>query len=453
MFCSNSVYYKEQLLSSFLDMNARFGNTAAAKEILSEVSNTSTSLYGFVIKTFGEADQIDNAVDVFHTMLQDQRVIPNIYTFNVLLNACSTSKSLGYKVFDRATQLIDTLRTNERCVQLQLRPDKVTYNTLLKCLVKSATCKEDASAVAEAILLEMEERNKSDPQIKPSTVTFDYAINVCLLVKDEDRMNSFMNMMDKYNLRADARLCNSVLNHYAQTGTPESAERAESFLSTLKQMGQRDNAVQPNVYTYNMVLNAWGRSNHPEYVSRMSKIYESMLSDQIEPDEVTYRTMISRFVKSPNSIGMADKLLLELENDENGKKGRSLPICNLYTMVIQAYLRSRDAERATELLFRWLNTISDNGTASKKRGSVLDSMTPMYHQLVELWILLGDLERATEVAEKLYDMHLKQNNKNTEAPSIQTYFLLHKLWNQSTNQSKDKYLAKIIERIDSYPQY
>jgi hypothetical protein len=50
-------------------------------------------------------------------------------------------------------------------------------------------------------------------------------------------------------------------------------------------------------------------------------------------------------------------------------------------------------------------------------------------------------------------MHLKQNNKNTEAPSIQTYFLLHKLWNQSTNQSKDKYLAKIIERIDSYPQY
>ena len=436
-------------------MNARFGNGAAAKTILSEISNPSTSLYGFIIKTFGEADRIDDAIDVFQTMLKDQRVIPNIYTFNVLLNACALSKSLGYMVFDRAKELVDILSTNGRCVQLKLRPDKVTYNTLLKCLTKSSSCKEDASALAEAIILEMEERRKSDPKIIPSIITFNLAITVCVQVNDEVRMNEFMNKMEKYNIKTDARICNTILNHYAQTGTSESAERAESFLSSLKRMGKTDESVRPNVYTYNMVLNAWGRSNHPKFAHHMWLIYESMLSDQVRPDEVTYHTMISHLTKSPDSIGLADKLLLESESSRKCNDGRFHPNYNTYSMVIKAWLKFRDAEHATQLLFRWLSLAKVNHATPEKRTEVVGSMTSMYHQLVITWIQLSDVERATSVTEKIYDLYTDASNiqRFMEPPSLQTYILLHKLWDKTNHQSKDIYLTKIKERIDSYQQY
>ena len=424
--------------------------------IFPELSNPSASLYGFVMKVFGEVDRVDDAIDLFHMMLKDQSVIPTIYTFNNLLNTCALSKSLGYKVFDRATELIEMLGTNERCVQFQLRPDKVTYNTLLKCLTKSCACIEDASALAETILLEMEERHKHDPTIHPTLVTFNLAINVCLLVNDQDRMNAIMNMMEQYNLRADARLCNTILNYYAQTGTPESAERAESFISNIKQMSQTDVSVRPNIYTYNIVLNAWARSNHPQFAHRMWMIYESMLSDQVIPDEVTYNTMLSVLTKSRNNTGLADKLLLESEKSRKSGEstGRYQPGHKSYTALIKAYIKYSDAERATELLFRWLSVLSDSRAMPERRSHVLESMTFLYHKLAQLWIRLGDLERATNVIEQIYDLHMNEGNKQSlvEPPSFQTYALLHNFWNKSSHQSKDVNVAKIKERIDSYQQ-
>ena len=445
-----------------MDMKTLSGNLSAAKLILSEMSNPSVSLYGFMIKAFGEADKIDDSIYVFHTMLNDQRVIPNIYAFNMLLNACALSKSYGYLAFDRASELVDLLGTNERCVQLRFRPDKVTYNTLLKCLMKSSTCKEGASALAEEILHEMEERQKSDGQIKPNLITFNFAITICLLSNDQERMDAFLNKMKQHNLRADARLCNTILNYYAQTGTSESAERAESFLSNIKRMSQTDKSVRPNVYTYNILLNAWGRSNDPNFAHRMWYIYESMLSDQIIPDGVTYHTMLSHLTKSPNNIGMADKLLVESESSNTCNDDRYEPDYELYEMLIKAYLKFLDAENATQVLIRWLHLAPKKRTIPEKRSRILGSMAPLYHQLAQVWIQLGDLERATTVTEQICELYLGDIKKQkataefvgctTEPPSVHTLALLHKIWNRSRHQSKDMYLNKIKARISSFQQ-
>jgi pentatricopeptide repeat protein len=419
-----------------------------------------------MIKAYGEADRIDDSIDVFNSMLRDQRVTPNMFTFNVLLNACAISKSLGHLAYDRATELVSLLSTNERCVQWQLRPDKVTYNTLLKCLTKSSTCKEGASIIAESIFLEMEERHKTDDQIKPNMITFNLAITVCLQVNDQERVNAFMNRMEQYNIKVDARLCNAILNHYAQTGTFESAERAESFLSNLKILGQADKSVGPNVFTYNILLNAWGRSNHPNFAHRMISIYESMLSDRVTPDAITYNTLVFHLSKMPNNIGLADKLLQELENSSNENVAKHQPGYDIYATLIKAYIKFLDAENATRLLFRWFGVVRGKPTVSKERDLVVESMTPLYHKLIQLWIQLGDLERATTVTEKIYDLYVDGNRERTtfvrnekhhgnsipEPPYLETYQLLYEAWNKSCHQSKEMYLTKIKARIESYQQ-
>lgn len=451
-----------QLLSTMMYMNERCGAISATKMILTEILNPTLPLYGSMIKAYGEADQINDAIDVFNTMLNDERVATNIYTFNVLLNACSISKTVGHMAYDRAIELVNLLNTNERCVKFQLQPDKITYNTLFKCLTKSATCKEGASIIAETILQEMEERSKTDDQIKPNLITFNLAIAVCLLVNDQERMNVFMNKMEQYNLKADARLCNTILNQYAQTGTFESAERAESFLLNLKKMGETDKSVRPNVFTYNIVLNAWGRSNHPNFAHRMMSIYESMLRDQVIPDAVTYNTLLFHLTKMPNNIGVADMLLQELENNNNVKYQ---PGYEAYATLIKAYIKLRDVENASKILFRWFDVVRRNPTVSEERDLVVESMTPLYHQLAQMCIQLGDLERATTVTEKIYDLYVDGSREQAtllpkkghgtsipELPSVKTYLLLYEAWNKSCHQSKEMYLAKIRARIDSYQQ-
>ena len=419
-----------------------------------------------MIQAYGEADRIDDSIDVFNSMLNDQRVIPNIYNFNILLNACAISKSLGHMAHDRANELVSLLKTNERCVQLHIQPDKVTYNTLLKCLTKSSTCKEDASIIAETILLEMEERCKSDDQIKPNATTFNLAIGVCLLVNDQERMNEFMNKMEQYSLKADERLCNTILNHYAQAGTFESAERAESFLLNLKKMGESDKSVRPNVYTYNILLNAWGRSNHPNFAHRMISIYESMLLDQVIPDDVTYNTILFHLAKTERNIGMADKVLQDIESCNKDNVVKHQLKYDTYSILMKAYIKFRDAENATKLLFRWFDVVRRNPTTgmSKDRDLVVQSMTPLYHQLAHMWAQLGDLERATTVTEKIYDLYMDGNRERStnvvgkrhhnttipEPPSVRTYLLLYEAWNKSGHQLKEMYLSKMKERIDSY---
>jgi pentatricopeptide repeat protein len=459
----NDVIQSENLLRTMMDMYARSGSVTAMKPILEKLMNPSVSLYGFMMKVFGDSDKIDDAIDVFHTMLNDQRIKPNIHTFNILLNACAQSKLLERNAYERAYELINVLCANERCAHLAIRPDVITYNTLLKCLSRSTSSSSSSyqsiGVQAVAILSEMESRSKTDPRLKPTLITYNLAIQACLRVNDQFRMDAIMNIMQEDNIRPDTRLCNTIMNYYAQTGTIESADQSESFLASLKVMGQTDATVRPNVYTYNIVLNAVGRSNHPNFAQRMWSIYESMIVDQVAPDGVTYKTLLSYFAREPNSISRADELLLESER--NKFKHVFRPDFPCYAMVIHNYLKFNNVENATKLLFRWMyvcTSSSDtrkgiNATSNAISNIQDQSMTSTYYQLLQAWIQKGEIEQATSVVEKiqlLYDSKEQNLYRSIEPPNKKIYALLYKAWDESVHPSKDTHMAKLRENIDTF---
>ncbi len=201
-------------------------------------------------------------------------------------------------------------------------------------------------------------------------------------------------------------------------------------------------------------------SHDEEQLSRkIIDIYKSMLSEQIKPDAVTFCTVVKHLTKSPNNLEMVDKLLQESESNQH------YPSNDSYALLIQAYIRICDAENATRVLFRWFGVARDRrNKISKDDNLVLESMTPLYHQLAQLWIQLGDLERATTVTEEIYEFHMDANKNNSsnndnkqaalspkpEPPSVQTYILLHQAWEKSHHQLKDEYLTQIKAKILPY---
>lgn len=186
-------------------MYTRCGNLAGAKTLITQMLNPSLKFYRYMIATFGDADLIDDTIELFRIMVDDPRVTPNINAFNDLLDACAKSNSQKHTAFDRATELIDMLGKNERCVQLRLRPNVDTYNSLLKCLLKSAPFKEGISAVAESIFLEMEERGRTDATIEPTLFTFELAITVGLLVEDQNLVDAVVSKMELSRFPCDTR--------------------------------------------------------------------------------------------------------------------------------------------------------------------------------------------------------------------------------------------------------
>jgi hypothetical protein len=430
-----------------MDMHARFGNVSAAKAVLCKLAHPSVSLYGFMIKAYGESDQINDATEVFHFMLNDKRVTPNIQSFNIFLNAIAQSKSLGYATYDYGTEIMNVLNTDERYVALQIEPDEITYNILLKCLTRSAPSYQDAGLHAETILIEMDNRSKSNPKLRPSRITYHLAIKVCLIVDDQQRMDSLMKRMQDSDIHPDTRLCNSILNQYAQTGTIESAQRAESFLYDLKEMGKTNVSIRPNEWTYNIVLNAWGRSNDPNFAQRMWNIYTMMITDGAPFDEVTYHTLLGFLSKTPDSIGLADKVLQESERYiNNDSVNRFQPGASCYSIAIKGYLKFNDAENATRLLYRWFDV--SNRSINDRTRIKQESMVQLYYPLVQTWLSIGDIERSTIIVEKIQELY--DQKRILESPNRETYTLLYDSWNQSHHPSKDVYLEKIKLKVDSY---
>jgi pentatricopeptide repeat protein len=430
--------YPGYLFGILMELYVRLGRPEEAKSILLQIENPSADLYGIMIQAYGEADKIDLALDSFHSMMKDPRINPNIEIFNVLLNVLAESSVTTPDIADRAMVILTLLNSNYRCKQLRLKPDAVTYNTFLKCLSKSFH--PNIAVQAEAILDEMENRANVDRSLHPNKITYNLAIRIALRMKDRSRIDLFLARMQKSNLSADTRLFNAVLNHYAQTGSTESAQRAESLLIDMIEMGKFEYAIRPNVFSFNIVLNAWAQSEDQVARHRMWIIYLNMTSQNIELDEVTYKTLISHFAKTLNGIHQAEKLLQTIENTLEYAAGNIRLDFVLYTTVIKAFIEFNDAQNATRTLFRAIG-VYERGFL---RGGPSSSI---YHQIVLTWIKLGDIEHASDTIYKLHDLYTA--HKIPVSPHAKTFNTLIDAWNNSTRSEQNLHLVKIKAILDS----
>jgi Pentacotripeptide-repeat region of PRORP/Pentatricopeptide repeat domain/PPR repeat len=391
-----------------------------------------------MIQSYGKADRIDLALDSFCTMINDPRITPNIGTFNVLLNALADSSITTPDLADRAIVILTLLTSNYRCKQLGLKPDAVTYNTFLKCLSKSSH--RNVAVQAEAILDEMEHRAIVDRSFQPNEITYNLAIRIALRKNDGSRIDSFLARMQKSNVSADTRVFNAVLNHYAQAGSTESAQRAESLLNDMIEMGKRDIAIRPNVYSFNIVLNAWAQSVCPLSGHRMWIIYLNMKDQNIDLDEVTYNTLISHFVKTHNRVCEAETLLETMESTSEYAIRKFRLDFVLYAKVIKAYIAFGDVQTATRILFRAI----DIYLKGHLRGG---PSTSIYHQIALAWIKRGDIEQASDTIYKLNDLYTA--HKIPVSPHGKTLAALSDAWNNSTRPEQNLHLPKIKTILDS----
>ncbi|KPA81547.1 putative mitochondrial hypothetical protein [Leptomonas pyrrhocoris] len=155
--------------------------------------------YTTVLKACSRAGQMDAAMTVFRQMKANQ-VKPNVYTYTTLLNGCAVAKKidLALRLFAemRLAEVPPNVRTMtalvtacarcgkwekafrvlDQCEELLIAPNVLTYTAAMDGCRRAGVC-----APAIALL----ESKMTDPsQVRPNEVTYNTLLGACTAAKD-----------------------------------------------------------------------------------------------------------------------------------------------------------------------------------------------------------------------------------------------------------------------------
>ena len=107
---------------------------------------------------------------------------------------------------------------------------------------------------------------------------------------------------------------NGLLHAYAMAGAKNAGFKAEQTLTWMEEICESmDLDIRPNDTTYNICINAWARSKHPDAPIRAENLLRQLVDlgesgRQIEPSEEAFTTVMNAWVNSIDSSGCSKRL-------------------------------------------------------------------------------------------------------------------------------------------------
>jgi pentatricopeptide repeat protein len=262
----------------------------------------------------------------------------------------------------------------------QLRPDIVTFNTVLNTLSQSAT--PMAAQVAEDTLFMLLDQGTATPLSSSTTST----------------LNS---------LQPDVITFNTVMSAWAKAHQPE---RAEQVFAKMQGQYQTYGATwaKPTVQTYGILISAWGRVGKPkkaqayfdEMCSRFTNTTTTTNNNANTPDNnVAECPQVEQYNALLHAWAVAgfpahcESLLHRMMNTETTAATTASsthtvqPNTTSFTIVLDAYAKSTSdpeaAERAQNLFFQILHYHNKHG----KRGGIKHKRpeTAVYRTMMHVW--------------------------------------------------------------------
>jgi pentatricopeptide repeat protein len=244
--------------------------------------------------------------------------------------------------------------------------DKNYYTIAVTAWGKSGH--SNAANRSEMILARMEEMKKLYPSITPTRVTYNALMSNHAKNGNTKRITELLEIMENdLDLQPITNDYNMLLLAHAKLGEARQAENA------LKRMVDRchekgvDCNCQPDLISYNILLDAWSRSSEVGRGERAEAILEKLCESKDfdwEPDARTYSAAICAVIKSDeeNTLERAERILAEAKSHEMDAD------VYLQSVLLDAYASSNSegsARKAEELLERlekkgFVNAVSYN---------------------------------------------------------------------------------------------
>jgi pentatricopeptide repeat protein len=242
----------------------------------------------------------------------------------------------------------------------------VYFNALLACLAESKN--KYIKPLVDEIMKGLQENG-----LEPDETTYTLAVRALLEGGRAADAEKLFQVMVHSKTPPNIRTMNTILLHHARYGELASAIHCESTLNQLNKVADHDGQlhVKPNVVTYNIILQAWAKTDAPFSANRLWKIYHRMLYRGIEPNMVTYNTLINYFTKTIelDDLKRANDILKVLEEHPTLK-----PTKTQYYRIMKTWMDCEEYHMAELVLDRRIASyISGNNKVAPVAAN--------YHQL------------------------------------------------------------------------
>ncbi|KAI3450858.1 hypothetical protein Pfo_007523 [Paulownia fortunei] len=271
-----------------------------------------SGIYIKLIVMLGKCKQPEKAHTLFQAMI-DEGCVVDREAYTALMSAYSRSG-----LFDKAFSILEQMKKISDC-----QPDVFTYSILIKSCVQVY----DFGKV-QSLLSDMEIQG-----IKPNTITYNTLIDAHGKAKKFTEMESLLvQMLRQRECQPDVWTMNSTLRAFGGSGQIEMMEKCyEKFQSA---------GIEPSIKTFNILLDSYGKTENYE---KMSAVMQYMQRYHFSWTLVTYNIVIDAFGRAGDLKQM--EFLFRLMQSERIK-----PNCVTLCSLVKAYGHAGKAEKIAAVL-------------------------------------------------------------------------------------------------------
>ncbi|KAK1746807.1 pentatricopeptide repeat-containing protein, partial [Skeletonema marinoi] len=240
-------------------------------------------------------------------------ITPDTVSYNTCINCWKQSGIPG--AAERATEILALMEDEST----NIAPDAISYCSCISAWAECAATNPRAGANAEAILTRMHSRGKENEDApQPTTRCF----NACFL------------LMRMGNRRVYT--FNIVMKALAKSKENGAAEKASQLLRRMEQSYDKGSTLQPDIFSYNIVLDAFSRIGDSESAEKR---------DDVQADTSCYNALINVWAKSGERKALYRVTQILSTMEELGLQGGDesvAPNSRTYCAVLDCIARSRN---------------------------------------------------------------------------------------------------------------
>jgi hypothetical protein len=378
-------------------------------------------------------------------------VTPGTLCYNIAIKAWMYSKR-GRESAEHADRILD---------EMQAPKDIVTYATVISAWAISGM-RSHAVSRAEELLRAIEET----PGLEPNTVVLNTVMSAWVRSKNPAAINRTQELLE--HMEASTQTPPDLISYNTHLHAlsshadkrPGSAERAHDLLLNLeKRYAAREIPFAPNLFTYNIVIEAWSKSRHPNAAWKAVEVLRKLISQNNGrgPDTFSYNQALSALSRSnkPGAALLAEELLNCMEEAYKLRVHRNaIPDVTGYTSAIVAWSRSNEAD-AAERAERILSRMKERYAAGEH---YLKPNRMIFNSLIDCWAKSGKGTLGARKAEALLQemQVLCALGDVSVAPNSVTYNSVLNSWARSGTRccgnKAESYLNRMWELYSSGDQ-
>ncbi|KAI8074971.1 hypothetical protein BC940DRAFT_248433 [Gongronella butleri] len=238
---------------------------AAVRDMVEAGHTLNEVIYNQLIKVYFKCRRMDKAVMAFDALQKDKTLKVNDIVLNTMVDGLVMNRQLK-----AAHALYQQILAKSNIV----RPDRVTFNTLLKGFVA-----EKDYVGARTVIQDM-----ARFQCTPDMVTFTTVINSLFDIKQPADTAQLLATLKQMGMEEpNIYTFNAIINGWVRAGQLQEAEQALAMASSPSYK------LQPTIHTYTNLLQ--GYAEHMD-LPKLMTTFQTMMRVGVKPDRAAYHYLI-----------------------------------------------------------------------------------------------------------------------------------------------------------------